>query len=142
MKSRNRNTRALSLTIRRTARRNRFVQIGLIMAIWLAGEALVRATGLPVPGGILGLGATLVLLLSHRVSARSLSRGANWFLAEMLLFFVPAVLAVLDHREFLGLIGLKILLVIVLGTLAVMATTALTVEFCYRWSLRHADPAR
>ena len=67
--------------------------------------------------------------------------GANWFLAEMLLFFIPAVPAVMDHREFLGLMGLKILGVILGGTIAVMAVTALTTDLAYRLCLaqrRHA----
>jgi holin-like protein len=66
-----------------------------------------------------------------------MKRGADWLLAEMLLFFVPAVLALLDHREFLGLLGLKILAIIVLSTTMVMGVTALTVDLCYRWSDGH-----
>jgi len=125
---------------RRRIRHSRLLQIGLIAAFWLIGEALVRLADLPVPGGIAGMVIALALLASHRVSPLSLRRGAEWFLAEMLLFFVPAVLAVIDHREFLGLLGLKILVVILAGTAAVMGVTALTVDLCYRRRLRH-DPA-
>jgi holin-like protein len=46
---------------------------------------------------------------------------------------VPAALAVLEHREFLGVLGLKVLTVILVGTLAVMAVTVVTVELCQRW---------
>ncbi len=117
---------------RRTIRSSRILQIGLVLAFWLAGEALARGTGLPVPGGILGLALVLTLLASGRLSHLSLRRGANWFLAEMLLFFIPAVLAVLDHREFLGLLGVKVLAVILVGTVLVMSVTALVVEFSIR----------
>jgi len=65
-----------------------------------------------------------------------MKRGANWLLAEMLLFFVPAVLALLDHGELIGLLGLKIFAIILLSTTAVMCVTALTVDACYRWSER------
>ena len=54
----------------------------------------------------------------------------------MLLFFVPAVLALLDHRELIGTLGLKIFAVILVSTTAVMCVTALTVDLCYRWSER------
>jgi holin-like protein len=54
----------------------------------------------------------------------------------MLLFFVPAVMAVLDHHEFVGLLGLKIVAVILVGTVLVMGGTALTVDLCYRWRAR------
>ncbi len=127
---------SLSIPLRRLVHQSRLAQIGLLVCLWLAGEAIVRVTGLGLPGGIVGLALALVLLASGRVSPFSLRRGASWLLAEMLLFFVPAVLAVVDHREFLGPLGLKIMAVVVLGTVAVMLVTALTVDLCYRWSAK------
>jgi holin-like protein len=61
-------------------------------------------------------------------------RGAEWLIGDMVLFSVPAVLAVLDHRELVGLVGLKILGVILGSTLAVMGVTGLTVSLCSRRS--------
>jgi holin-like protein len=128
--------RSFANTGRRVLHSSRLLQIGLLLAFWLAGEIVVRYTGLPVPAGIVGMFLVLALLVSRRLSPASMRRGANWFLAEMLLFFIPAVPAVLDHREFLGWLGLKILIVILIGTLTVMMTTALTVDLCYRWMSR------
>jgi holin-like protein len=107
--------------------RVRFVQTGLVLLAWLVGEAVVRATGAPVSGGIVGLFLVLVLLGTGRLSLSSV-KGADWLLAEMALFFVPAVLAVLDHPELGGLFALKLLVVILGSTVAVMTVTALTVE--------------
>lgn len=115
-------------------RRSRLTQIGMILVLWLAGEAIARGTGLPVPGSILGLALTLLLLASGRISAFSLCHGARWFLAEMLVFFVPAVLAVVDHREFLGIVGLKLVVTILAGTAIVMAVTGFSVDLCLRWT--------
>ena len=123
------------IVLRRFCRSSRLFQIGLILGFWLAGEGVVRATDLPVPGGIAGLFIVLALLMSKRLSPRTVRLGARWFLAEMLLFFVPAVLAVLNHPEFLGLLGLKILTVIVGSTLVVMVVTAMVVDLCFRWSI-------
>jgi holin-like protein len=111
----------------------------LIGVFWAAGEALARTTGLPLPGGIIGMALALTLFLAGGLKVASMKRGANWMLAEMLLFFVPAVLALLDHHELFGLLGLKIFALIVLSTTAVMCVTALTVDLCYRWSSRHDD---
>ncbi|MBN9059696.1 CidA/LrgA family protein [Kaistia sp. MMO-174] len=122
----------------RFVRHSAWLQAGLVIAFWLAGEALVRLLALPVPGAILGLALLLVLLATGSLSPRSMRRGADWLLADMLLFFVPAVLAVLDHREFLGLVGLKVLFVILISTAAVMLATAFAVDRCYRWRLGHA----
>ncbi len=129
---------ALTVPLRRSLHRSRLAQIAVIMAFWLAGEAAVRLTGIALPGGIVGLALAIGLLASGLVRLPSLRRGSDWFLAQMLLFFVPAVPAVMDHHELFGLVGLKVLAVILAGTAAVMGSTALTVELFHRWSLRQA----
>ena len=128
--------RSIPHHVRSLMRRNRLAQLALVAAFWLAGEAFVRLTGFPLPGGIIGLALALALLLAGGLKVASMKRGANWLLAEMLLFFVPAVLALLDHGELIGLLGLKIFAIILLSTTAVMCVTALTVDACYRWSER------
>lgn len=133
------NARSLLIRFRYVLHHSRLMQIATLVGFWLAGEGVVRLVGLPLPGGIVGMALVLVLLLSGRISLFSMKRGAEWFLAEMLLFFVPAVLAVLEHQELIGLLGLKIMAVILLGTLTVMSVTALTVDLCYRWSLRYVS---
>ncbi|MBB3771952.1 holin-like protein [Angulomicrobium tetraedrale] len=122
----------------RIVRHSALWQATVVGGFWLAGEAAVRVLGIPLPGGIVGLALVLGLLATRRVRVRSVRRGANLLLADMLLFFVPAVLAVLDHHELIGLIGLKILFVILLSTVAVMFVTAFTVDLCYRWRADHA----
>jgi holin-like protein len=126
--------RRIRVTFRQFIHHSRLAQIGLIVALWFVGGQIAKALQLPVPGGIIGMSLALALLMTGGVSLFSIKRGAEWFLAEMLLFFVPAVLGVLDHREFLGLLGLKILAIILLSTVAVMAATALTVDLIFRWS--------
>jgi holin-like protein len=108
------------------------LQLLLLAGFWGAGQALTAAFALPIPGAIVSMLTILALLGTGALRLRSLRRGAYWLLAEMLLFFVPAVPAVLDHHEFLGWLGLKILVVILVGTLLVMLVTALTVELCCR----------
>jgi len=121
----------------RVIQRNVWLQLSVVLGCWLAGEGLARALGLPIPGAILGLAIMLLLLAGRRLSAVSMRRGANWLIADMLLFFVPAALAVLNYPEFFGLTGLKILFVILNSTIAVMVTTALVVDGAYRWRGAH-----
>ncbi len=127
--------RRTSILIHRALHKSRLLQVGLIVVLWLAGNALARVTGLPIPGAVIGLLGMLTLLASGTIRLSSMKRGATWLLSDMLLFFVPAVLAVLDHGEFLGIVGLKILAVILVGTVTVMCVTALAVEFGYRLML-------
>jgi len=130
-------TRAIAVPFRRKFHHSRLAQIGLLFAVWLASEGFVRTLHIPIPSGIIGMFIVYVLLAWHKVSPLSLRRGAQWYLGEMLLFFIPAVPAVTAHPEFFGLLGLKILAVIFMGTLSVMSVTAITVDLFYRWRVRH-----
>ena len=128
----------LSIQTRLLFHRNIFAQMGLLCAFWISGEVISWALSLPIPGAIIGMVLALLALASHKLSILSMKRGADWLIAEMLLFFVPAVLALLNHKEFIGLLGIKILVVILGGTFVVMSITALTIDLCYRWMLmRH-----
>ena len=122
----------------RMLQRTRLMQIAMLGGFWFAGDLAARAVGLPVPGGVLGMIGMLVLLGTGLLKVSSVRLGARTLLAEMLLFFVPSVLAILDHQEFIGTVGLKVVAVILVGTVLVMTSTAMTVELCYRWRVRHA----
>jgi holin-like protein len=117
---------------------SRIAQVALLAAMWLLGNQISQRLGLPFPGAIVGLGLMLLLLLSGWVRPRSVQRGAKFLIGEMLLFFVPAVLAVMDHAEWLSVTGLKLFAAVLIGTVAVMLGTAIAVDVSYRWWVRHA----
>ena len=128
----------LAIQTRHLFHHNIFAQIGLICVFWVIGEIITWAFNLPIPGAIIGMVLALIALASGKLSILSMKRAADWLIAEMLLFFVPAVLALLNHKEFIGLLGIKILVVILGGTFVVMSITALTIDLFYRWMLmRH-----
>jgi holin-like protein len=106
----------------------------VLIAFWLVGEGLVRVSHIPIPGAIVGMFLLLALLMSNKLKVTSVALGAEWLLTEMLLFFIPAVLVVLKHPEFFGLIGVKLLFAILLGTVIVMASTAFTVDLWWRFT--------
>jgi holin-like protein len=111
-------------------------QLLLLIAFWLLGEGLVRASHIPISGAIVGMFLLLSLLMTNKLKVTSVVLGAEWLLTEMLLFFIPAVLVVLKHPEFFGLIGAKLLLTILFGTVIVMASTAFTVDIWWRFTHR------
>jgi holin-like protein len=117
---------------------NRLAQVMVVALFWLGGCEIAAVTRVPVPGSLVGLLGLLLVLASGHLDSRLIERGAGWLLAEMLLFFVPAVVALMAHPEFLGLAGLKVLLVILGSTLLVMLATALTVDLGMRWMSHHA----
>lgn len=110
-------------------------QIGLLAAIWLLADCAVRLFHLPLPANVTGMLALLVLILLGWVRVEWVSAGAGWLLAEMLLFFVPAVVAVVNYQDLLVQQGWRIGLVLVLSTSLVLGMTALVVDRLYRFEL-------
>ena len=81
----------------------------------------------------MGLALLLVLFASGILKPAMLQLGAGWLMAEMLLFFIPALMSLLDYGPLLRSEGWKILLVIMSSTVLVMLVTALSVEWMCRW---------
>jgi holin-like protein len=81
----------------------------------------------------------LLLLIVLRVLPLGWVRaGANWLLAEMLLFFIPAVVAVVNYSDLLRSEGWRIFIVIAISTLLVLAVTSLVVDRLYRFEMARA----
>ncbi len=107
---------------------HRVLQVLGFAAIWWAAEVFARWSHLPVPGGVLGLALVLLLLLTGCLPLHHVDLGAQWLLADMLLFFIPAVVAVARYTDLLASSGLKLLLLIAVGNTCVMLVTAMAVE--------------
>ncbi|KAA8558470.1 CidA/LrgA family protein [Pseudomonas fluorescens] len=112
-------------------------ELVVLLAIYLLGTQLAVWLAWPVPGGVVGLGLLLATFATGLVKPAALQLGAGVLMAEMLLFFIPALMSLLDYGGLLRSEGWRILLVIGLSTLAVMLVTAFTVEWVCRWRLRH-----
>ena len=110
-------------------------QIGLLAAIWLLADCAVRYFHLPLPANVTGMLALLALILLGWVRVEWFRAGAGWLLAEMLLFFVPAVVAVVNYQDLLLQEGWRIGLVLVISTTLVLGVTALVVDRLYRFEL-------
>jgi len=134
--------RRQSVAWRRQLRSQCLIQVALILLVWQAGEWLVHRLGLPIPGAVLGLFLLLGLLWHGGCSVAALRKGSHWFIAQMLLFLLPTVASLLDHREFFGWLGFKLLAAVCLGTLTVMVVTALFMDICHRWLVGEAVPAK
>ncbi|QGZ71504.1 CidA/LrgA family protein [Aeromonas hydrophila] len=117
-------------------------QIALLAAIWLLADLAVHTFHLPLPANLTGMLALLALILLGVVKTHWFSAGARWLLAEMLLFFVPAVVAVVNYQDLLLQEGWRIMVVLLLSTILVLGTTALVVDRVYRLELKLARRSR
>lgn len=111
------------------------LQVALYVGLFLASEQLVNWLHLPLPANIVGMLLLLAMIMLRVLPLGWVKAGASWLLAEMLLFFVPAVVAVVNYGDLLRVEGWRILLVIGLSTLLVLAATSLVVERVYRFEL-------
>ncbi|WP_085674997.1 MULTISPECIES: CidA/LrgA family protein [unclassified Pseudomonas] len=112
-------------------------ELAVLLALFLFGGQLAAWLGWPIPGGVMGLGLLLLLFACGMLKPATLQLGAGWLMAEMLLFFIPALMSLLDYGSLVRSEGWRILLVIAVSTLMVMVVTAVTVELVCRWRLRH-----
>jgi holin-like protein len=108
------------------------VQVVLLSAVWLAASWLSSQFLPVVPAGVLGMFLVLAALWLGWLPLSWCRDGAVWLLAEMLLFFIPAVVAVVQYQDVVQSAGFRILTVIVVSTLIVMVVTSLVVDRCYR----------
>ncbi len=114
------------------------LQLLLYIGLFIFSSWLVNWPRLPLPANVVGMLLLLALIVTGIVPLRWVKAGANWLLAEMLLFFIPAVVAVVNYSDLLRAEGARICLVIAVSTLLVLATTALVVDRVYRFELARA----
>ncbi|TRZ62845.1 CidA/LrgA family protein [Pseudomonas alloputida] len=112
------------------------VELAVLCTLFLLGGQIASWLGWPIPGGVMGLALLLILFASGVLKPAMLQLGAGWLMAEMLLFFIPALMSLLDYGALIREEGWRILLVIAVSTLMVMIVTAMTVELVCRWRLR------
>jgi holin-like protein len=114
------------------------IQVVLYAALYLVADRLVTLLHLPLPANVVGMFMLLLLIMSGILPLKWVKAGSRWLLAEMLLFFVPAVVAVVNYAQLLMIEGWKIFLVIGISTLLTLGATAVVVDKVYRLEQRLA----
>ncbi len=109
-------------------------QVGFLMLLWAVADRIATTWHLPVSGGILGLLMLVALMATGVVKAPMFERGAELLLANMLLYFIPLVVSVVQYTQLLESEGLKLMVAIGVGFVSVLVVTALTVEWACAWT--------
>lgn len=74
-----------------------FFQVVLYAGLFIFAQYLVSWLHLPLPANLVGMILMLALIVCRILPLQWVRAGARWLLAEMLLFFVPAVVAVVNY---------------------------------------------
>lgn len=114
------------------------LQVLIYAGLFIVSEWLVEWLHLSLPANVIGLILMLGLIITGILPLKWVRAGSAWLLAEMLLFFVPAVVAVVNYGELLRVEGWRIMLVIVVSTMMVLGATAWVVDKVWRFELTRA----
>lgn len=99
--------------------------ITAIFACQLAGEAIIVASGLPLPGPVIGMALLFAFLMARGHVPTDLGRVGDRLLGNLSLLFVPAGAGIMMHVQRLEGEALPIGVTLVVSTLATIAVTAL-----------------
>ena len=102
--------------------------LGWLLALQSLGELLSRGLALPFPGPVVGM-VLLLLALRWPLVREPAAACAEFLLAHLSLLFVPVGVGVMTHLPLLGQYGGRMLVVLVLSTLAGLAVTAAVLHF-------------
>ena len=115
-------------------------QIMAILAVWSGAYVLQKLLNLPVASGVLGFFLLLFLLEMKWLKLAHIERGADLLLAELLLFFIPPVVGVIQYQDLLITSGWKILLVILISTALVMMVSVYSVRLLLKQPELNQEP--
>ncbi len=110
------------------------IGISLILLCQLIGEAVVRMTGIPVPGPVIGMALLIVFLwlkeMFGPVSATpgyyAVENTGRGLLANMSVLYVPASVGIIDKFDVISRYGWTMVIAIAGSTVLALAATALT----------------
>ncbi len=109
----------------------------ILLSCQLVGEVLVIATGLPLPGPVIGMALLFVGLVVRGGIPPGLDRMGDNLLSHLSLLFVPAGVGVMLHAELIGSELLPIAGSVIVSTMLTIVVTAWIMQLLSR---RRARP--
>ena len=100
--------------------------------IWALAQSVTQWMHWPLPGSVLGLFLLWLILELGFVQLRWIEDGADNLLNHLMLFFVPAMLALVNPPELVSLLGAQLILSVFASTIIVMCGTACVIELGFR----------
>ncbi len=108
--------------------------LALLLICQLAGEAIQKASGLPLPGPVIGMVILFVGLLIHGKVPEDLGSVTKGLLDHLALLFVPAGVGVVVHLSLIRDEWLPITVGLIVSTVVTIAVTSLLLSWMLRLS--------
>jgi holin-like protein len=116
-------------------------QIVLILSLLVAGDVVLDALQLPVPGPAAGLIFMTLYFVARGGPTPSAAHLFDTIIPVAPLFFVPAAVGVVANLELIASAWLSIICAITLGTAATLIITGFAAQFALRWVGRRRAPS-
>jgi putative effector of murein hydrolase LrgA (UPF0299 family) len=104
----------------------------LLLTCQLAGEVLVRAAEVPLPGPVLGMLFLFLLLFFRKASWQELDITGDTLLRNLSLLFVPAAVGVVQHTATLGAYWVALSAALIVSTALTLIVTAVVFRIVAR----------
>ena len=104
----------------------------ILLVCQLAGKVLVIATGLPLPGPVVGMAVLFAGLVLRGGIPKGLDQMADTLLSHLSLLFVPAGVGVMLHARLIGAELLPIAGSVIISTMVTIVVTAWTMQLLGR----------
>lgn len=115
------------------------VQILIITTFLLIGNAIHSYAHLPIPGSVIGLVLLFLALYLRIIPLKLVDVGAELLTAELLLFFIPSAVGIMNYPDLFGIVGIKLIIIIFISTVFVMMGTGVTAHFLSRKKVQTDD---
>ncbi len=115
------------------------VQILIITTFLLIGNTIHSYAHLPIPGSVIGLVLLFLALYLHIIPLKAVDVGAKLLTAELLLFFIPSAVGIMNYPDLFGIVGIKLIIIIFISTVFVMMGTGVTAHFLSRKKVQTDD---
>lgn len=112
-----------------------FTQLIVLYGFYVTGEWLRDLFDLPLPGSIIGFLLLFIALLLKIYPLRWIESGAQFLLAFLSLYFIPATVGVIQYGDLFTGKGLWLIAIAMFSTLLTMGVSAVLSQ----WASRRTD---
>lgn len=108
---------------------NLAAQLGILVAICLAGEGIAAMIPISFPASVISLLLLIVLLFTGAIKEHQISKPADFFSANIGIFFVPACVGFMNYFAQVKQYLFALIFICLITTPIVYAATAFSVSF-------------
>ncbi|MDF2960452.1 MAG: rane protein [Paenibacillus sp.] len=114
-------------------------ELSFLCMLYGFSAGLTQWLSLPVPPVLTGMLLFLLLLMSGLIKTEQFERSTRFFSKHFVLFFIPAVVGIMQYWGILQQGGWQLMFIIAASTVTVLISTAVSAMLFHRGE-KHDDP--